>query len=433
MTSELIDDIFEAAVSHLANQAGEHRIVIEPAEEILLVRIDASLIIQVLTNLVGNAIKYTPAGSIIRLYARREGAFVRVTVADDGPGVADDDKPHVFDRFYSGAKAERPADAQRSFGLGLALCRSIVEAHGALSRCTTTCPMAPSFRSRFLQRRLRFMDKESKWAASAGADGAVLSVLVVEDDAAVRRLIATALAMHGYHVEVAATGEAAILEAASHGPDLVLLDLGLPDVDGIVVIKKLRSWSNVPIIVISARIEETDKIEALDTGADDYLTKPFSVEELLARVRAWQRRARMSLGDDPGESVFENGPLRVDYAAGCAYLNGEELHLTPIEYKLLVLMCKNVGKVLTHTYLTHEIWGTSWDSDIASCASSWRRFGRRSSATPRNRSSSNACGRWLPHAAAVKLQSHQAPPTGCAGCPRLPRKPSAHAFVRRPS
>lgn len=211
------------------------------------------------------------------------------------------------------------------------------------------------------------MDRESKTAASAGADSAgALSVLVVEDDAAVRRLIATALAMHGYHVEVAATGEAAILEAASHGPDLVLLDLGLPDVDGIVVIKKLRSWSNVPIIVISARIEETDKIEALDTGADDYLTKPFSVEELLARVRAWQRRARMSLGDDPGESVFENGPLRVDYAAGCAYLNGEELHLTPIEYKLLVLMCKNVGKVLTHTYLTHEIWGTSWDSDIAS-------------------------------------------------------------------
>lgn len=130
LNSELIDDIFEAAVSHLANQAGGHRIVIEPAEEILLVRIDASLIIQVLTNLVGNAIKYTPAGSAIQLSARREGAFVRVTVADDGPGVADDDKPHVFDRFYSGAKAERPADAQRSFGLGLALCRSIVEAHG---------------------------------------------------------------------------------------------------------------------------------------------------------------------------------------------------------------------------------------------------------------------------------------------------------------
>ena len=211
------------------------------------------------------------------------------------------------------------------------------------------------------------MDREPKLQMpTAGETASTLSILVVEDDPAVRRLITTALAMHGYRVEYAATGEAAILDAASHGPDLVLLDLGLPDVDGVAVIEKLRSWSSVPIIVISARVGEADKVKALDTGADDYLTKPFSVEELLARVRAWQRRARMEHGDGPGESAFENGPLRVDYAAGCAYLDGEELHLTPIEYKLLVLMCKNVGKVLTHTYLTHEIWGTSWDSDIAS-------------------------------------------------------------------
>ena len=212
---------------------------------------------------------------------------------------------------------------------------------------------------------------------------------------AVRRLITTALAMHGYHVNVAATGEAAILEAASHRPDLVLLDLGSPDVDGIVVIKKLRSWSNVPIIVISARIEETDKIEALDTGADDYLTKPFSVEELLARVRAWQRRARMSLGDDPAEQRVRVR-LRVDYAAGCAYLNGEELHLTPIEYKLLVLMCKNVGKVLTHTYLTHEIWGTSWDSDIASLQRVHGDASEEDRARPvATEAHSDACRRWL--------------------------------------
>lgn len=211
------------------------------------------------------------------------------------------------------------------------------------------------------------MDREPKLQMpTAGEAASTLSILVVEDDPAVRRLITTALAMHGYRVECAATGEAAILDAASHGPDLVLLDLGLPDVDGVAVIEKLRSWSSVPIIVISARVGEADKVKALDTGADDYLTKPFSVEELLARVRAWQRRARMEHGGGPGESAFENGPLRVDYAAGCAYLDGEELHLTPIEYKLLVLMCKNVGKVLTHTYLTHEIWGTSWDSDIAS-------------------------------------------------------------------
>ncbi len=130
LTTELVDDMLYAAVSHLENQAAGHRIVVEPVGEILLVRIDASLIIQVLANLVGNAIKYTPPGSTVRLFARREGAFVRVTVADDGPGVSDDDKPHVFERFFSGARAKRPADAQRSFGLGLSLCRSVVEAHG---------------------------------------------------------------------------------------------------------------------------------------------------------------------------------------------------------------------------------------------------------------------------------------------------------------
>lgn len=130
LTTELVDDILDAAVSHLENQAAGHRIVIEPAGEILLVRIDASLIIQVLTNLVGNAIKYTPPGSTVSLFARREGAFVRVAVADNGPGVSDEDKPHVFERFFSGAGAKRPADAQRSFGLGLSLCRSVVEAHG---------------------------------------------------------------------------------------------------------------------------------------------------------------------------------------------------------------------------------------------------------------------------------------------------------------
>ena len=191
-------------------------------------------------------------------------------------------------------------------------------------------------------------------------------VLVVEDDAAVRSLVTTALEMHGYKLDIATSGEAAILEAASHAPDLVMLDLGLPDIDGVEVIKKIRTWSAVPIIVISARTEDADKIGALDAGADDYLTKPFSVEELLARVRASLRRSRMASSDAVDSSVFENGPLRIDFAAGCAYLDDEELHLTPIEYKLLVLLAQNVGKVLTHTFITHEIWGTSWDSDIAS-------------------------------------------------------------------
>ena len=146
-----------------------------------------------------------------------------------------------------------------------------------------------------------------------------------------------------------------------------MLDLGLPDIDGVEVIEKIRTWSNMPIIVISARSEDTDKIDALDAGADDYLTKPFSVEELLARLRVTQRRLAMIQKESPTESaVFTNGQLRVDFAAGCAYLNGEELHLTPIEYKLLCLLSRNVGKVLTHTYITQNIWGSSWDNDIAS-------------------------------------------------------------------
>ena len=192
----------------------------------------------------------------------------------------------------------------------------------------------------------------------------IQTILVVEDDAAVRSLITTALRMNDYRLEVAATGEAAIA-AATRGPDLVMLDLGLPDMDGVTVIEKIRGWSTVPIIVISARTEDADKIAALDAGADDYLTTPFSVDELLARVRAWFRRTHM-VSDGHEESVFENGPLRIDYAAGCAYIDGEELHLTPIEYKLLVLLSHNAGKVLTHTFITHEIWGTSWESDIAS-------------------------------------------------------------------
>ena len=192
-------------------------------------------------------------------------------------------------------------------------------------------------------------------------------ILVVEDDSAVRNLITTTLETHNYRYQAAPNGEAAIMEAVSHNPDVILLDLGLPDMDGIDIIKKIRSWSKTPIIVISARSEDTDKIDALDAGADDYLTKPFSVEELLARLRVTFRRLN-SVGDggNISNAIFTNGELKIDYAAGCVYMKEKELHLTPIEYKLLCLLAKNVGKVLTHTYITKEIWGSAWDNDVAS-------------------------------------------------------------------
>ena len=190
-------------------------------------------------------------------------------------------------------------------------------------------------------------------------------VMVVEDDAPVRHLITASLSAEDYTVIVALTAAEAVQLSATRNPDMILLDLGLPDGDGVEVIRQVRLWTETPIIVISARDEDADKIEALDAGADDYLTKPFSVAELLARLRSTQRRlAHLAAGNT--DAVFRNGDLGIDYAAGCAYLAGQELKLTPIEYRLLCLLAQNVGKVLTHKYITQKIWGIGWENNIAS-------------------------------------------------------------------
>lgn len=189
------------------------------------------------------------------------------------------------------------------------------------------------------------------------------TVLIVEDDASVRNLIMTTLRAHRYGYLTAENGERAILEVTSRNPDVIMLDLGLTDIDGVEIIKKVRTLSEVPIIVISARGEDADKITALDAGADDYLTKPFSVDELLARLRVVQRRLARSAAENA--PAFANGPLEIDYEAGVVRVAGAEVSLTPGEYKLLCLFAKNVGKVLTHTYITDKIWGNSLETDVA--------------------------------------------------------------------
>lgn len=262
---ELVDDVIQEALRHVDRKKDEHTITVEHEDELLLARMDSRLIVQMVINLVDNAIKYTQKGSHIDIRTGREGKNAVISVADDGPGISDEMKAH------------------------------------------------------------------------------------------------------DYHFLTAENGEVAILEAASHNPEIMLLDLGLPDIDGIEVIKRVRTWSQMPIIVISARSEDVDKIEALDAGADDYLTKPFSVEELLARLRVTRRRLQMMKSDALNQSaVFVNGDLRIDYAAGCVYLGEEELHLTPIEYKLLCLLAQNAGRVLTHTFIMENIWGSNWEKDIAS-------------------------------------------------------------------
>ena len=191
-------------------------------------------------------------------------------------------------------------------------------------------------------------------------------ILVVEDDKAVRNLITTTLETQNYQYHTAEKGSEALLEAVSYNPDVMILDLGLPDMDGVDIIKKVRGWSSLPIIVVSARTEDRDKVEALDAGADDYLTKPFSIEEFLARLRAALRRSHTEAKAGEESSLYTNGDLTIDFAAGCAYVKGEEIHLTPIEYKLLCLLAQNTGKVLTHNHILKEVWGGAQASDIPS-------------------------------------------------------------------
>ena len=188
-------------------------------------------------------------------------------------------------------------------------------------------------------------------------------ILVIEDDPAITNLIRTTLDTQDYQYHTARTGSAGLMDAVAYNADVIILDLGLPDMDGVEIIRKIRGWSTVPIIVVSARSEDS----ALDAGADDYLTKPFSIDELLARLRAALRRRQLDdTGLAPQESVYRNGNLSIDYAAGCVYRDDREIHLTPIEYKLLCVLAKNTGKVLTHNYILKEVWGNAFSADASS-------------------------------------------------------------------
>ena len=190
-------------------------------------------------------------------------------------------------------------------------------------------------------------------------------ILLVEDDLTVQNLVSTALDLHGYVVSKVCNGQAAIMDAVSHGPSLIMLDLGLPDIDGIEVITKIRSWSAVPIIVISARTEDSDKIAALDAGADDYLTKPFGTDELLARVRTAIRHTRTISGNDEiaRNGTYTVGELVIDYNKHQVRVRGENVHLTLSEFRIVALLGKYAGKVLTYDFIIKELWGPRASGD----------------------------------------------------------------------
>ncbi len=185
-------------------------------------------------------------------------------------------------------------------------------------------------------------------------------VLVVDDEQAIRRYLHASLNAHGYVVSEATSGQEAIAQAAADHPDLIILDLGLPDLDGLEVTRRLREWSQVPIIILSVREQESDKIAALDAGADDYLTKPFSTGELMARMRAAVRRQAHA----SGEPVYQLDQLNVDLSRRLVTLEGQEVALTPTEYDLLRLLVINAGKVLTHQQLLRQIWGGTYEDEM---------------------------------------------------------------------
>lgn len=187
-----------------------------------------------------------------------------------------------------------------------------------------------------------------------------LRVLVVDDEPAIRRFLRVALAAYGYQLFEAATGNEALVAVVTHRPDLVLLDLGLPDLDGVEVTRRVREWSQVPILILSVRGQEADKIAALDAGADDYLTKPFGVGELRARMRVALRRAAVAAG----EPVFSVGDLSVDLARRLVVAGGQEVSLTPTEYGLLRALVAHAGRVLTHGQLLREVWGPGYDGEL---------------------------------------------------------------------
>lgn len=185
-------------------------------------------------------------------------------------------------------------------------------------------------------------------------------VVVIDDELAIRRLLQTSLEARNYRVQSVATGEEGLVAIADHAPSLVILDLSLPDIDGITVLQRLREWTQVPVIVLSARTEEQQKIKALDMGADDYLTKPFSTGELLARLRVALRHAMRTPAT---EAIIRTGELVIDLTTRQVSRNGQPIHLTPTEYQLLRVLAANLGRVMTHSTILREIWGTGYQQD----------------------------------------------------------------------
>ncbi len=341
-----IRELFDRAVA-LAKRRGaaQHfEVAVEP--ELPFAAADPILLDQVLANVIGNAVRYAGPAARILLEARADADAVILAVTDDGPGIPPAVLPHVFEKFV---RALRPAgDAGEGSGLGLA------------SQGHRRGPSRLDCRCKSRRDRARDAIRDPAAATGGAAMSGLTRVLVVDDEPAIHRFLTPALVANDYEVLRAETGDEALRRIAAEAPDVIVLDLGLPDVDGKDVIARVREWSDVPIVVLSARDREAEKIAALDRGADDFVNKPFGVGELMARLRAALRHRMQRAGETP---IVRIDGLEIDVPRRRVCREGREIRLTPKEFELLALLARHAGKVVTHKQLLHAVWGPAHEED----------------------------------------------------------------------
>ena len=339
-----VQELIGSSLEQIGTPLKNRQVKVDISPKLPLVDVDFVLFSRVLVNVIDNALKYSAPDKPVEIKAHSSSQFLDISVADRGEGIPVGDLERIFDKFY---RVQRP-DNVSGTGLGLSISKGIVEAHGGCIQAANRRGGGAIITVRLpLEGTLRSMNDIG------------LRVLVVDDERAIRRYLHAALNAQGYTVYEASGGKDAVNMVVADRPDLIILDLGLPDMDGVEVTRQLREWTHIPIIVLSVREQESDKIDALDAGADDYLTKPFSSGELMARMRAALRRSM----DPASEPVFKMDNLNVDLSRRQVKVSGEEISLTPTEYDLLRILVQNAGRVLTHRQLLRQVWGAAYESE----------------------------------------------------------------------
>ena len=332
-----------------ARAASRQRVDVDVPDELAPVLVDPVRLDQVLTNLLDNARGYAGAGPV-EVVARQAGDAVELRVVDHGPGIPVPERERVFDQFYRLKGGGRRPEGT---GMGLAICRGIVQAHGGRLRVETTPGGGATF--------VLTLPVSPRPAPAGRGRPDVTRVLVVDDEPPIVRAVAANLRVRGFEVLTASSGEAALTAVETHQPDCIVLDLGLPGIDGLEVLRRLRTWTQVPVVVLTAIDSERDKVTALDLGADDYVTKPFGVAELMARIRVALRHASATGADRP--RVITAADVAIDLDAKLVTRGGTAVRLTPTEYRLVETLATNAGRLCTHRFLLERVWGPGYGDE----------------------------------------------------------------------